>query len=111
MLGMAFGSVYSGSAIKNGRRRALILVNLVGIIGVGITTVLNFSTFLIGRCMYGFCTGMVCSIVSKMFEETIPLHLYSKCSPANMIGVACGTLLAFSLSYILPSDNDLQALK
>ena len=103
---MAFGSIYSGAAIKFGRRRALISASIAGMLGVGITTVMTFPTFIVGRFLYGVAVGMTSSVVSRMYEETIPVHLYSKCSPASMIACSTGTLLAFALGYILPHDNE-----
>ena len=57
-LGLTFGAAYGGKAISLGRRNALLLSNVVGIIGLCISIFEIFNLILIGRFIFGFASGL-----------------------------------------------------
>ena len=77
VLGMTIGAVCGGILMRIGRRRAVIIVNTLGIIGCALTiTPLDYVRILIGRFLLGLSVGLISSICPKMLEETIPNHLF-----------------------------------
>lgn len=77
VLGMTIGAVCGGLLMRIGRRRAVIIVNIIGVIGVAITiTPLDYTRVLIGRLLLGLSVGLISSICPKMIEETLPNHLF-----------------------------------
>lgn len=77
VLGMTIGAVCGGILMRIGRRRAVILVNIIGVTGCIITiTPLDYTRILIGRFLLGLSVGLISSICPKMLEETIPNHLF-----------------------------------
>ena len=57
VVGMAFGAFAAGKLIPHGRRLAMMLTSLIGIVGVGLTLIQNFPLLLLGRVVFGFATG------------------------------------------------------
>ena len=56
-VGMALGAFSAGKIIPYGRRLAMILTSIIGIVGVGLTLIQNFTALLFGRVVFGFATG------------------------------------------------------
>ena len=54
---MALGAFSAGKMIPYGRRLAMILTSIVGIAGVGLMQIENFTALLFGRILLGFATG------------------------------------------------------
>jgi MFS family permease len=58
ILGMTFGSVTAGKLMVYGRRQALLIATIIGIIGVLITYKLNLYFLIAGRAIFGFACGI-----------------------------------------------------
>lgn len=110
VLGMTIGAVCGGILMKIGRRRALILASLLGVIGIGLTMKLDFTFLMIGRFIYGFSVGLYSSIVPRFIEEESPSHLYDQVAPTYCFSQTVGTICAYFLGAILPADDDTEAL-
>jgi len=76
ILGMTVGALSGGMLMNIGRRRAQFVNITIGIVGISITMIFNYWSILIGRFLFGFCTGSFSSTVSRYIEETIPTHLF-----------------------------------
>ena len=80
--GMTIGAVCGGYLMRIGRRRAVLLINTLGIVGCAISvTPLDYYRILIGRFLLGLSVGLISSICPKMLEETIPNHLFDSFGP------------------------------
>ena len=77
---MAVGSVFGGKFMVVGRRRAIMLTAVLGIIGNLMTLKLNFALLLIGRVVYGLSVGIQSAIVPRYIEENTPSHIYDSVS-------------------------------
>jgi MFS family permease len=112
VLGMTIGAVCGGLLMRIGRWNAVILVNILGIIGSAITiTPLNYSRILIGRTLLGLSAGLMSSVCPKMLEETLPNHLFDKLGPMFTTMQCIGSLIACLLVLMIPDDKDTEALK
>lgn len=74
-VGIAVGSLLGGFLINKGRRYALLLINLMAIVGCSLTLISNIWTLYTGRFIVGVSAGMVVMAGPRMLEETIPGHL------------------------------------
>ena len=93
--------------MKIGRRKAVIIVNLLGVVGCVITvTELDYTKILIGRFLLGLSVGLISSICPKMLEETIPNHLWDNFGPMFSSIQCVGTLIACTLAVIYPDDSE-----
>lgn len=92
-VGIAVGSILGGYLINKGRRHALIVINLMTIIGCALTIDLNIWTLYIGRFIVGVAAGMVVMAGPRMLEETVPQHLMS--------WFGCSTNIAIQLSIMI----------
>ena len=54
---MIFGASSAGQAMHKGRRRALIIASLIGLVGCGITQIVDIYIINLGRLLFGFSTG------------------------------------------------------
>ena len=64
--------------MKIGRRRALIVMEVVALVGGLITLVLNVPVICLGRFMYGLTAGHVTIITAKAVDETFPGDLATR---------------------------------
>ena len=86
--------------MKIGRRKAILISNFIGLIGLGITMVENFNVILVGRFIFGF------SVVSPRYiEETVPNHLFSTIAPFFSWTQTVGVLTSYLLAEMLPKKD------
>ena len=76
ILGMTFGAIVGGILMKIGRRKSLIMICFIGMMGNIISFNFYLWTILLGRFVFGFATGLSSSIVPRIIEETVPSHIY-----------------------------------
>ena len=104
-------AAFTGGWIKSGRRRVLIILSFVGIIGAAITLIQNFYAILIGRLFYGFSVGMISITMPRYMEENVPNNLVGFFGGLYCLSFAIATLIAYAMAVILPPDTDEEALK
>jgi MFS family permease len=79
---MTLGAVNGGLLMRIGRRRAVIVCCLLGIIGVSTTLIWNYKLILLGRFIFGFSVGLISSICPKYIEEVVPNKLLDRLLPS-----------------------------
>ena len=101
----------SGRLIKYGRRQALLISAVLGIIGTGITIYdSSYAAIIIGRLIYGFSVGIIAIAMPRLMEETVPSNLVGAYGGLYCLSFAFATLLAYALAVFLPKETDLDAL-
>ena len=108
---MMVGALGGGHLMKKGRRRALLIACAIGIFGISITARLDFITILFGRLIFGTSTGIMATTIPRFIEETTPSSYFDRVASIWKISMALGSLNAYCLGYILPYNQDVQALK
>ena len=103
--GMTIGAVSGGKLMSIGRRKAQYVNMTVGILGICITQYWSFPTIIIGRFLFGLCTGSFSSTVSRYIEETIPTHLFENLQPIFCFSQTFGGLCGYLLGEFLPDPN------
>lgn len=102
---MTIGAVLGGMIMKIGRRKAILISNLIGLIGLGITMVENFNVILVGRFIFGFSVGLKSVVSPRYIEETVPNHLFSTIAPFFSWTQTVGVLTSYLLAEILPKKD------
>ena len=98
--------------VKYGRRNALVLSALIGIVGTAITIYDNsFWAIIIGRLIYGFSVGIIAIAMPRLMEESVPSNLVGFYGGLYCLSFAAATLLAYALAVFLPPDDDIEGLK
>lgn len=78
LVGIALGNIFGGDFVKNGRRRTIIIFNILGAIATCFTLVLDFNSMCFGRMLFGFASGILSCATPKLLDETIPANLMDK---------------------------------
>jgi len=104
ILGCVVGAGSAGSIMKFGRRKALFLGTVIGVIGIGTTLVGTLTPIIIGRFWFGVSSGLLSVVVPKTTQEQVPNHYYEVISPIFILGQSIGVLVAFAGGLFLPSD-------
>ena len=76
VLGMTIGAISGGKLMTVGRRVALIICDIIGIIGASITMDFQYPVILCGRFILGLSAGLISSIVPRYIEDTVPNHYH-----------------------------------
>ena len=71
---MTIGAISGGKLMTIGRRLALIICDIIGIIGVSITMDFHYPMLLCGRFIFGLSSGLMSSIIPRYIEDTVPNH-------------------------------------
>mmetsp|Transcript_15113 Transcript_15113/g.19110 ORF Transcript_15113/g.19110 Transcript_15113/m.19110 type:complete len:193 (-) Transcript_15113:971-1549(-) len=108
---LMFSAAISGRLIKYGRRKALILSAVLGIIGTAITIYEKVWAIIFGRLIYGLSVGIIAIAMPRLMEETVPSNLTGAYGGLYCLSFAFATLLAYALAVFLPKDDDLDGLK
>lgn len=111
VVGMMIGSQLSGTVIKRGRRNALMLGNVMGMIACLTTIDRNLYVIIVARLFLGTSVGIINGATARFIEENVPGYLYEVFSPMVSIGYGFGTIISFSLAYLIPADTDIEGLK
>lgn len=111
IFGVVTGSLVGGKFIQKGRRRALIIFNVLGALATTLTMFLNLPLIIIGRYFFGFCCGCFSVAGPKMLDETVPHQLSSTFGTATNTFLSGGIMVALLLGICLPDDDDLEGQK
>lgn len=65
----------------------------------------------VGRFIFGFCSGIFMIIAPRMLDETVPTHLINSFGVYTNIYANLGVMTVLLLGADLPSDSDIDALK
>ena len=105
-LGAMFGALTSGFlARKTGRRKALMITDIITIVGSGIIIIPFTATFGIGRLVTGFSAGSFACLVPLYINETAPLEVGGKVGGIVQFQVTLGIVVAYAFALALPTGD------
>ena len=112
VLGISIGAILGGKIIAYGRRRAVLIFNIIGIIGSLLSVITNFYVILLGRLTFGFAAGVLVTACPKIVEETIPGHYmdYGYGTSTNL-GINLFVMISLLSGLILPSESETSKLE
>mmetsp|Transcript_7461 Transcript_7461/g.9761 ORF Transcript_7461/g.9761 Transcript_7461/m.9761 type:complete len:140 (+) Transcript_7461:132-551(+) len=93
---MGIGSLVGGILVKGGRRKIMIVMNLIGAIGIGISLILDFWAILFGKFLWALAVGILSTAGPLMVSETIPAEEMSFWGTSSNFFI----VLAISISYL-----------
>mgnify|MGYP000845496708 FL=1 len=108
-LGGLISGLLSGLLAESlGRRKGLIVVDLLSIIGC-ILTILKSTPivwlFLLGRLICGLTVGLNWTIVTLYIRETAPVNMSGRMGSFFKVLFAFGILTNYAMSFMLPKDD------
>jgi MFS family permease len=106
IVGIGVGSIFGGDFVKTGRRRSIIMFNIVGLMGSFISMLVNFHLICLGRFILGFTTGILLCATPKALDETIPGKLIDKgFGTSTNIMINCAFLVLMIGANFIPEDK------
>jgi MFS family permease len=72
IIGVVLGALAGGKFIQYGRRRSMIIFNIISAVALVGCQFLNLGSICAGRLVFGFCSGVLQVAGVKMLEETVP---------------------------------------
>lgn len=96
-----------GKFIQRGRRKVIIIFNVLAAISVTFTMFLNLPMIVLGRYLFGFCCGVFSVAGPKMLDETVPIHLSSSFGTASNSFMSFGIMVALLLGAGLPEQDNI----
>jgi len=94
VLGATIGSFSAGSIISIGRRKVMIIFNLISLVAVTGTVFLNFYSICICRFILGFSGGIFSVTLTRMIEETVPSHLLGTFGIVTNLAMNAGNMVS-----------------
>ena len=77
-MGITAGAMFGGKALKYGRKKPMILFNIIGI-GACICSVFeNYYIMLGGKIVFGVAAGVLVTIGPRVIQETVPAQHFDK---------------------------------
>jgi MFS family permease len=108
ILGTSIGAGLGGKLMQFGRRRALFIICVAGMVGVLLTliSIKRFYVLLLGRIIFGLCNGVTGATVPRFIEEYLPLEYYTIGVMVFVFSQATGSLISMFDALILPREKD-----
>ncbi|XP_037129179.1 solute carrier family 2, facilitated glucose transporter member 3 [Syngnathus acus] len=111
-VGGMFGSFSVGAMVnKFGRRKSMLLANVLAVLGGGLMGLSSlsrsFEMIIIGRLIIGVFCGLCTGLTPMYVGEIAPTALRGAFGTLNQLGVVIGILVAqiFGLEFLLGSDR------
>jgi MFS family permease len=104
LVGLLIGSVFAGSLISYGRHRAIIFMDVLVILGTGISLIMTIPTIIIGRFLSGFAAGVLTAAMTKCIVETIPPNIANSFGASTAISINFAGVICLVLGLALPDD-------
>lgn len=93
-IGASFGAFTGGKITAIGRRKTIIILAVLFIVGSVLSLLLNFYSLIIGRLVIGYASGAI-SIAAPLFvSETTPPAISGSVGALNQIMVTLGIMVA-----------------
>ena len=103
--GAIIGAFFCGSILKFGRRRLILLIDLVIIAGAILTALFNFYSLCFGRFLIGWGMGSIAVVAPTFVNEISPVEFTGVTGASLQIFYSLGFLIAYSVSFFLPYNK------
>jgi len=103
-LGAGIGALSAGKIASSiGRRKAMLLMDFIAVIGTGLTVITEPHSMVFGRLIQGFCVGANSSLVPLYISEVSPSEISGSLGTANQLLICIGVLVAPLIGLGMPS--------
>ena len=97
-VGAAFGAMTGGASDRLGRRKFLLLLDIVVIVGSAINLIPTTPTFMIARFIGGFTAGAAAAVCPLYNAEYSPNKMRGSLGNVFQVQVTLGILIAYIVS-------------
>ena len=106
VLGVSIGAIVGGKIIAYGRRRSVLIFDVLGLLGSALSLIPNFYVILLGRLLYGFAAGVLVTACPKIVEETVPSTIMDNgYGISTNLGINLFVMFSLLGGLIIPSDS------
>jgi len=103
-LGAGLGALSAGKiAASIGRRKAMLLIDVIALIGTGLTLITEPHAMVFGRLIQGFCVGANSSLVPLYISEVAPTEIAGTLGTMNQLLITIGVIVAPVLGLHMPT--------
>jgi MFS family permease len=106
-VGAIIGSFAAGYIMKHsGRRNSFLWFDIIALIGITLTIILDEYCMIAGRAILGICVGGFLSNVPVYVIEYAPYKVSGRCGMIYELNFSIGLLLSYALGFGLPEVQD-----
>lgn len=105
-VGLAFGAFFGGKIASIGRRKTVIMLSSIFVLGSMLTLIFNFYFLALGRLVVGFAGGAISIAVPMFLSETSPISISGAIGSLNQIMITVGIMVAAMLGFSIPLEDD-----
>ena len=88
LIGVMLGSLGIGQAMKDGRRKPKMAMDIIGAIGCILTQIDQYYVMMIGKFLFGVAVGGLINLAPRIIEETVPVsHFDFGYGAMTMVGI------------------------
>ena len=103
-IGAGMGAFLGGNIAKSlGRRRSMILTDLISIVAVLMTLFANVPIMILGRLVAGLSVGLHSSLVPLYVQEIAPREIKGVAGSFIQLQCCIGSLVAYAFGFLLPT--------
>jgi len=103
-LGAGVGALSAGKiASALGRRKSMLLIDLIALIGTGLTLITEPHAMVFGRLIQGFCVGANSSLVPLYINEVAPSEIAGTLGTMNQLLITIGVIFAPLIGFGMPN--------
>jgi MFS family permease len=100
-VGITLGATISGSMMKTGRRKALLIFPLIGAIGSILSVINSYPVMMLGKFLFGLGAGACITVAPRVLEETVPSEFFDKYGFAAMTNLGVDIMILINTIMVL----------
>ena len=103
-VGVTIGALFSGAFTKYGKKRMILVLNIILLIAIGICMVNNIYVITFGRFFWGLAAGSFTVMCPKYLNEFVPIEKKGPYGALNQLMLTVGIMVPACLSLAIPAD-------
>ena len=102
--GAMLGALFSGAFTKYGKRKVIVILDLVLLASIGVCMVNRMVTICIGRFFWGVCAGSMSVMCPKYLNEFLPIEKKGTYGALNQFMCTVGIMFPSCFSLAIPAN-------
>ena len=103
-IGAMTGSLFSGAFTKYGKRKMILVLDVILLGVIGICMVNNIKVIAFGRFWWGLCAGSLSVMCPKYLNEFLPIEKKGTYGALNQLMCTIGIMFPSCMSLAIPRD-------
>ena len=104
--GITAGSFLANAVVAYGRRKTIIICNVILIAFTALTLIQNFWCIIIGKLIMSICAGTILIAANLILEETVPRQLHSLFGNLINFGIITAIFMELSIGLVFPDIDE-----